>query len=575
MGFAIYPKYNDVYDGQIPSVTELLKDISSQTIINVACYINVEKHVNFLDLKVDLRLFEKMVERLNIEIKTALIKKIGQFSINIIGAGQQVTIFPLPSILKLIEHELTHFKEGGFDEITNIQEENILKAILVLNQIEEEEYVREANKRKTNNEFETFISWVWPNLLPNIEFQGRKEFLLPLSYSIKFFEYLNNVEKFKPFLKRYLENSKISSYKEYLKKLLEFYINSYNKNDQRFHFKFDYSILKLNSVISEYILDIATFDSFVYVERALNKNYKQLREKPIIKFSDGSLCITNWNFFIDKYYQAQKFDFFNLSGVQEIYNGNANQKFQTFNGEIGFDFIEKRVFLETMHKYLPLSGGIVLEEDLQKGWNQDLYYRFNNNICFVEFKSVGLPVSNDFNEIKKSVDDERKIKKAVIQLVEQIRGLSKNIDKFENLSELGIKKEELIIHTSIVYTDIAWSTSGINEYFNRLFRAELRKEQFGFFSINDITMIHIDFFFEYEKIFLEDKTSFHLVLWKHYMQRAIYVEQYRRIPNAITATEAYAPATFYLHNAFKEKRTNVLNNSLYNAMIMELGIPQS
>ena len=283
MSFAIYPKYVNVYEGQTPSITELLKDIPSQFIINVACYINAEKYLNFLDLKIDFKLLGKLTERLDISVRTSIYTALENFSTNIIMEKQQVTIFPLPSMLRLIEHEMVHFKAGCFTQITPEQEENILKAILILNQLEEDGYIHEAKKRKIEGAFATFINWVWPNLLPIMEFQGRKEILLPLHYSIKFFKYLNSVEKFKPYLDAYFAKSNVSSYTEYLRKLVEFYIRGFDNTDQRFHFKFDSSILEVNSVINGYILDMQSFDSTTYIEKELHKNFKQLREKPIIK----------------------------------------------------------------------------------------------------------------------------------------------------------------------------------------------------------------------------------------------------------------------------------------------------
>lgn len=362
------------------------------------------------------------------------------------------------------------------------------------------------------------------------------------------------------------KKNKVSGHIEFLRKLFEFYFQGYNKQEERFYFKANASILSANSVLGEYILDIATFQ-----ERTVPLNFKTLREKPIIKFPDGNLFITNWNFFVDKYYQAQKFDFYNKTGVKELYKGNDKQKFQAFNGEVGLEFIEKRIFLDTVNRYLPLAGGTIIPEDKTKGWNQDLYYRFYNHISFIELKSVGLPISNDFEEIKNSVDDEGKMKKAVTQLKNQIVSFAENIEKFENLNKQGLRKEMLFIYPCIVYTDVNWSMPGINAYFSRMLKNEINKLKLDFFSIEDLVMIHIDFFFNYEKIFLEDKVSLHSILHKHSAQRAIFAELFKRKGDVVAGIKKYANSEFYLSNAYPNKTKEIFESSLFDSILIELG----
>lgn len=205
MSFAIFPRYKDIYEGEIPSVTELLVDIPSIFTISAACYINSEKYLNFLDTKVDNRIFHFLIERLIFDQQKVLDGKMEELYNRMVRRGAQFTIFPILSMLRLIEHAIINFKPGEYNNVTPLQEENFLKAILVLNESDEKEYVGQAKKRKTKGELETIISWTWTNLLPSMEFQGRKEILLPLHYSINFFKYLDSNKKFEPFLIEYFK----------------------------------------------------------------------------------------------------------------------------------------------------------------------------------------------------------------------------------------------------------------------------------------------------------------------------------------------------------------------------------
>lgn len=67
MSFVIYPRYKDLYDGDIPTVQHLIKNIPTETIIGFACHINANKHLNQFDTKEDYNLFLKMIERLGSE----------------------------------------------------------------------------------------------------------------------------------------------------------------------------------------------------------------------------------------------------------------------------------------------------------------------------------------------------------------------------------------------------------------------------------------------------------------------------------------------------------------------------
>lgn len=572
MGFAIYPKYKDFYQGKAPEVTDLLKEIPSQFIINSACHINALKFMNFFDPQIDVSIFQSLIDKQSPEHHKYLTNKAQEYSDRTIKSGQKTILFPLPVMLRIIQHELLNPKTGEFGEIAAIQEENLLKAILVENKKDEDRHLGESRGHKTKDQLENFNNWIWPNLLPTMEFQYRKEIILPVYYSIKFFKYLESTDKFKPYVQEYLAFVKSESWQVYLKNLLLFYFNGYNKEDNRFHFKFDESIFEKNQVISGYVLDIKNFDKEQFIKRKLDLNFKQLREKPIIKLWDGKYCITNWNFIADKYYQAQQFDFFNFTKVRELFNGNDGKKFQSFIGEISSNVSEKAIFLELMHKYLTPAGGVIIPEDKAKQWDQDLYYRKDKHICFVEFKSNIFPVSYKLDEIKKAVNDPEKVRKGVSQLVRQIKGLAANLNKFEDLSSKGLNAKDIFIYPLIVYTDINWSLYGLTRHYNEIFWQELAGADLKGFSVQDLVMIHIDFFIEYEKIFLENKESLHRVLWIHHMQRAIYVEAHKRIPTPDNLMRRFADGSFYLENAYKGNFTNAIDSTIYKEITKQLDI---
>lgn len=571
MAFAIYPKYSDFYCGEKPDLAALLKGIPSIHIISFACYINAVKHRDPHNLQYDLALFQKLIKNQNALRAFFLKRTMSNFISRLSDSGAQTLIFPIHTIIKLIQFEIENWKPGNFQQLTPAQEESILKAIFILNQIEEESYIKDVKAKEPDGTFETFILYMWPTLLPTMEFQVPKELILPLTYSNEFFKYLESHEKLKQYLKGYLVNNSCGSWQEYLKKLWLFYMGGLDKNANWFFFRIDAEYIESMAFMQEYVLDISKFDSDSYYANGLNINYKLFREKPVLKLADKFYVMTNWNFFLEKLYHSQKFDYYKCSGVQETYTGDTNKKWQAYNGDLG-NFSEKKIFLKLAQTYFSQNANAIIEEDSAKKWNQDLYYRFNNEICFIEYKAVFLPMANKFDDIKKNIEDPGKLLKSVHQLAKQIISLAQNINKFENLAAQGFSKSDLHIYPLVVYADENWSLYGIREYYDQILKQELAKQDLGFLKVEDLVIIHIDVFYDYEKLFLEDKLPITEILKQHNIVRALFAEKFRQTPNHDNMMHMYGDAPVFLARAFKGRFTHGLDSTYYQNLLKELGI---
>lgn len=578
MGFILYPAYNNIYEGPAPSLNEVLKGIPSGIIVSFACHINAQKHLDNRSAENDFSIFRLMIERLpsaNVEMLT---KKMVSFAKSVFNSEQELSIFPLPQMLQLIEWALANYLHGS-QKPNPQEEEGILKAVLILNERAQVKHLPPDRGPSANDPFLKAISMLWPMILPNNEHIYRKDFIIPLYQSTLLLDFLGSHKTFGPFLELYLKKNGVNTPAEYLKHLVSFYLLSFNKEKGSFFTFYNEEGFKQNPVLLQFVREInkVACDLFNKGE----KNLKLLREKPILKTSDNRYFITNWNFIIDKIYEGLKYDFFENSGVLTILGGNDNkEKWNSFTGIINQQFSEKIVFLDVVKRILDNNIVTCIPENVKRKWNQDLYLRQDNHISFIEFKGAVLPISDDYKAIKNDIEERMSFnqkdnsKKAVFQLVDQITDFHSNIDKFEPLTPNGHSRERLFIHPIIVYTDYNWGMPGINEYLNRIFLDEINKKGLSFFKIRELTMIHLSFFNTYEKIFLNEKKGIHQVIHGVQQYKAIYRDILKKTRNTNFVLDAMADFEFYASKAFKSGFSHQHEMSLFKETMKKLGVPE-
>ncbi|MCU0432154.1 MAG: hypothetical protein MUC87_01715 [Bacteroidia bacterium] len=578
MGFVILLRYTDLYDGKTPQIQEVLKGIPSETIISLACYVNAQKHLNPFDPSQDIQIFQKMIERLPKDEHYELNSRLKSSIESIQKAERDFSIFPLSQMLSLIEYVLVNFQEGALQTITSVEEENILKAILILNEELDNKHVGYTYE-KSKDKFDQFMALIWPIMLPTNEYTYRKEIVIPIYQSLLLFDYLANHKIYKDFLQTYFAKNNVHTANELLKHIASSYLFSFDKEKKTFFTYYTKEDFERNPVLFQFVREIDKSRTELLATDI--KVRRLLREKPILKTTDEKYFITNWNFIIDKIYEGLKRDFFQNSGVKAKLKGNdEREKWNSFTGMINQTFSEKVVFLDVVKRLLNNGNVSCVPENPSRGWNQDLYLRKNNHIVFIEFKDVTLPINENFKTIKNDVH-ERMIynekdgkKKAAYQLVDQIVDFEKNINKFENLTDLGINKERLILYPVIVYTDLNWGMAGVNEYVGRKFNEYLSSFNLKFFAVEQLVMIPLDFLNNYEKIFLEGGYSIHQVIYNSRQVRESYRSVLSFSNDEKDIINAYLDFDFYASRAYKNFFVHPHQISLFNAIMEKLEVPK-
>jgi len=248
-----------------------------------------------------------------------------------------------------------------------------------------------------------------------------------------------------------------------------------------------------------------------------------LRASPLIKFANGDIGVSDWNFIIAKYFDGLVFDFFYKSGL------NTGQKtdFDNYNHDLGQDF-SNPLFMDVMSAMFKKEGIVAFREgEKNKDCNYDFYIRIRNHVFLFEFKDTFFPIKDSYDEIKAVLDERLTGEKGVGQLAKQIEKLSKAPESFDDFGEYSI--DRLFIHPVIVYTDSSFGMTGINHYLNSNFKAILPQEiRNKFFYVNPLSMVHFDLLLERFDLFHKGEINLVSVFNSFYQQQQANNEMYQR-----------------------------------------------
>lgn len=487
--------YSDIFDDEVTDSSSLIENIPSYFILSIFSFINASLYYSN-SLKKETFLFKKLIEQLAENDRNKIYNR---FTILIKQHGLKLQVFPLYSILILIEKEVLNNRViDGYTTPSAEDELNILKYILLNNN----EIDRQHGQIKGNNLNEL----MWSAALPQLEFNFTKSFISNLLIAKDLFKYFQDT--YETELNQYITQNNATSVKDFLKKIADLYFNGYNKNEHYFNSRITSDLIAANPILTRFCLEFESFDVEEYKSKHKNKYFKGLRETPILKHENGHFNIINWNFIVDKFYKGLLFDFFHFTNLKKT----QNLSFEDYKSRIGENFSEKQFFKEILTKIYVDHDVVLLSDEDSEDYNFDFYIRIDNKIIIIEFKDYLMPdtIKNDsYDKIKSYIDSKfiktRRNNKAIIQLKNQIVGINENPNLYEE--HLEDIKERLFIYPVTVYTDLSFSVPGINNYLNDEFFKIMNQHKTDFFIIRSFTMISLDLFLENFDYLKNNRTS--------------------------------------------------------------------
>lgn len=525
MEFKTLPTYSDIFENEeIPSKSELINSISTEGIVHACCHINAVLHFSENRLQSEIEIFLNLISRVpDAPYLNRLRSKLFLFIKNANSDG--IYIFPILHSLKLIEESILNYSPGSYQDVTPEQELSILRLLLIYNTDESERLGNLLIKIKGLKHESRLYPFFWSSLLPISTFLRKKDYLISLYKSIKFLEFLK--EHHSDQLSNYLQLNDCTHPNEIPYKLFLLMLNGYDKQAKVFSSFYHAKDMVGLKIMDQLSLNLGKINKSEYLKNDYHLNFKGIRSYPFMKYLNEDIGISNWKFVIEKFYDGLIFDFHNKSGIKQI-KGYAS--FGDYKSKLGQTY-SNDFFMQTMKNIFARSGWIALkEEERNKDCNYDFYIRFQNHVFILEFKDNLFPLSENFEEIKTTLDKKIIEEKGVSQLVDQIIKLSNNPKIFDEFEEFD--NSRLFVYPIIVYTDYSFGMPGISHYINTAFDKKLSMNiKSKFFSVNPITLIDFDFFLENYDEFKNGELSLVKILNSYFQKKRFNFEIQQKFPS--------------------------------------------
>jgi hypothetical protein len=490
--------YKDIFStDDKPNVDDLLADIPSKSILTIVAHFMAQIHSREDEFMLHKEIFLRWINQQNDEIRKELTDKFDEIAEK---HNENINFFNNITSLYFYQVVFSNYHDGDDRHLSAEEELRLIKAYLLVSEKWTEKEIEHLSQRPQNDA--EMVAYVLPFQMTHNEIQCYKDFRPQIFKALHFFQFIEQDEILKEHLPDFLAQYGLNNWKEYLKHTIVPYVISLSGSRS--------TVLVFKE---ENKLETDYWDTFcIEVEGYLAKaDFLELRENPVFKLQPLHYLYFNYNFIIDKLFQALQFVFSKLlieKGVVSDF-GDFKSKFysETFSENyLLYKTIEHCIANQT--NIVSLNGEELAEKLGEKG--PDYYIRVNNHILLIEFKDVlmgaGPKVSYDFDKIsaeinKKLVQNEKGKAKGVGQLSKFINNIP---DKGYDFDE--VEEDNLIFYPLLLVTDSAFNLFGINYLLENEFRAQLQENNKR--EVKHLSLLHFDTLLMFQDLFNENRVNF-------------------------------------------------------------------
>ncbi|WP_247233344.1 hypothetical protein [Telluribacter sp. SYSU D00476] len=407
--------------------------------------------------------------------------------------------------LSLVDLVLANYNDlPNVDSISVDQEERLFKAYMYCVQRwndKQEDGIKEISKEESPAEYMLCSQFF---LKEGLAFRDSS---LQIVKSIYFFEFCEKEEVFAEYLRLFLNEVNVDSWRSYLKGILSLYgIHLFSTYlDRGVLLNVDEQWGDNIDFIDSLTLDVDNYRS--------TEDLLMLREFPLIKVDPGVYLILSMIYFVDKLYQGIQFDFARVLVKNKAeFKGNVIKSKPAFFEIFGRE-AEQFLFYKALERCFESTNCVKIRGDRfsQQGVDggPDYYIRRHKTIFIFEFKNTYVAsqykLSTDINTIKDSIlskfcYDDGKKKVGVPQIVRVVKKLSNSEFNREDLDTYNL--EGINVYPILVYVDPSLDTPGVNHLLNYEFNKRVQSENIGpSIMIKDLTLININSFIEFQDLF--------------------------------------------------------------------------
>jgi len=487
----LIPGYQDLFGARDISYHDLLRNISSDTVIMLLISLNAELNSDESHQANQKRLLEVVTLRYTATQISDLKTRLANFKAK--TQGYDGTLFGRRYLLSMILKELERKNENSIDQNDPMHEYNFLLAYLIIvDEVNEKDHTLLDEAKKYTLPIMPVMPLLWASNINQYEYNDRTNLAFEFYKLLSFCKYA--YDNHKAFLKELINRYKFSNISQFIGSFNQVVKSTmtYQPNEflRKLYFivpkkEIDYS--HLNSQCINNIID-------------LNKSsVADLKKFPLYKTQERGIMVIDEDMYRKKVYRGPLFELNKETGLSN------KMKFEDYKTEVSKKCFEEILFKGIVRQLMNEPSIVHFDSGNSIG-EPDIYYRVGNDIFLVEFKDYLFPdtliTGTSFGAYKKYINErflssDRAKSKGVSQLTNCINNLfSKKYEFDSDLNEKIDKRERINVYPFICHTDFIFSMPGLNEYLNHLFVKQLREKKCSYDGVNKITLINLDALFD-------------------------------------------------------------------------------
>lgn len=414
--------------------------------------------------------------------------------------------------------------DTGDDSLSHEEiETKVFHSILALNESLTEYDYSEIDSLEENEKLGYLL---FESLLPYHDFNNENyEFrlLVNVMKAWKLFQFCENHTPYNLLLRRFVENLKLNTWKDYIVSLLMIFLNDIQNESYVVSIGENDKYREQHKLLFDEIS--IRYDEIVPLEK--NADYKKFKEKPLVDLGNGDYIMISRVMCLEQLYNSLVFKLKSLNTSLE-----KKQAIKDFLQDFTTRFSEEYLFNNTISdvfsrwkKAIKITGKECRMKNNGQGDHEPDYYVRNwNRVFIIEYKDplfkAEIKVSHDFRQIKKYIEEKLVIKQnGDISAIEQI---SYNIKKIVSESE-WFEWDEAVntnnkvqIYPVLVVGNRVFKTPGIAPILKDLLRESLKKSNIQNSQIHDLLLLDIDTLLWFQYVFKEGYLDFQHVVKDYY-----------------------------------------------------------
>lgn len=479
------------FDREISDLIRLIGEISTETMVNILSWMNVNFYLNETDDRpglIQAQLVGAIHRHLNVEDQAKWQNVLQDQK----RKGHSPMLVWNYSILLLFDFIFQHVNKKPKAQLTSYEAKGILNAFLTVNSFINQKISKNISELQTIIENrDSLDDFVIANFSYQKDYESSTDFNNQVQRGKMFFEFLERHSKYRDYLMEFYGERYVSNYKQMFKALMAIFAQIEIETNNRQH------LISLQAASEESLICLEYVDTLCINMQTghytSDESFGLLRNKFLYKIDQYRFFILDINFLLDQFYKAQVFAFNSF-----LKRKNSKGDFLSVKAK---DFLEDIYFRHIISSCFPFFTKFFGKECINSKEEElcDGYLRDNNKICLIELKDIMLSASvknsGDQGKLiaelsKKFIANQDNKRKGISQLREVVDDIEKNLISFDSFET----SKSIELFPIIVYTDNTFGAPGINRLLGKRFQEGISLMSLKRVKVHPLTFVNLNFF---------------------------------------------------------------------------------